>query len=89
MAFTDHPALPRAGISSARSRGSMWDLAAYPTGGAEDSEVMSASTASRDFVVIFSVPSRTVLMAALRISQSRLPIICVGAPVQVAVELGQ
>jgi hypothetical protein len=40
-------------------------------------------------VVIFSVPSRTVLMAALRISQSRLPIICVGAPVQVAVELGQ
>jgi hypothetical protein len=35
---------------------------------------MSASTAARDCLVIFSVPSRTALIAALRISQSKLPI---------------
>ena len=46
---------------------------AHLAGGRGDWEVMSAS--SRDFLVIFSVPSRTALMAALRISQSRLPII--------------
>jgi hypothetical protein len=40
--------------------------------GGGDWEVMSASTAPRAFLVIFSVPSRTALMAALRISQSRL-----------------
>src|SRR5947199_7507421 len=38
-------------------------------------DAKSAWTDSRAFLVIFSVPSRTALMAALRISQSRLPII--------------